>query len=683
MMIETGHPVNPDREVQVHGEPLVGQQQTVANLGEASINFAINSDATQERDSTLADSFKDGKWDRSIVDIPGVQGIRLSFRGKNELIDITPENTPKGVSRFVALTPGYDGKATEFIDADTLGSWVAANNGNGADIDPAASIEANLMMTMENQEHGDVVLITDTTPLGFATLLRGLSESGVVPEDQLSAHAKELLLLKSEKPTGEAEIRILEKALLNIAVLAKKNSLKPQKALEEYLGLLIGDSEALKQAEKNLQVATDEVVQEEVKCRYSHLHGEAVSTVIDSNSDAVWEAQKSGATMEQVSALRASLEADTSERIDNLFRESVVNLETVENREQRLIEFAEAEHLVLVHKDKGGLSLHGIIESMGDHVERDGSDGFYMPGARLRDTVHFTVNHTVSNASANHGMFNAEIGIQSNAVMPLADTVRQNGLPVSLYSVDTYFDHQVKIPEGSRIISVSNGTEDYALQTDSAGGYELVIPLTIDPDGAHNMLQEFAVNFNTDQTNRFGERVIYEAEEAFKKEHNRWEQQQAEAETLEPGHPLIETYKKLPEPTFAVALQQVITNHEIGRMSEDHMVRSDGQSAFIETEGFDKKLVSLAQEIGVGYGLHTYDQRFNRREEAMQSIFAEFKRALSDPSSTLNDVNSTELWKKVSSLEIDQIMTLLLHGYLSFEQNNFTSKKRKPGRVLR
>lgn len=125
---------------------------------------------------------------------------------------------------------------------------------------------------------------------------------------------------------------------------------------------------------------------------------------------------------------------------------------------------------------------NGAITSTSGHTD----------GTVPRDTVHFSMNHAVSSHMS--GNFEAR---PFTIVAPLAGMLEENGAPVRMADVDTYFladaDNSVHIPEGTVVIEMTKnpGSEPGILQPD--GRWLLNVDRLTSAEGVSQLANELQV----------------------------------------------------------------------------------------------------------------------------------------------------------------------------------------------
>ncbi|MDO8266179.1 MAG: hypothetical protein Q7T41_04540 [Candidatus Saccharibacteria bacterium] len=609
-----------------------------------------------------------GLWMRSIISIPGVEGFSFAFRGKQELPDVRTI-LPEGISRTVALTPVYRGRQTELLSTDTLAAWVHENNGFFGEVNSGRVIEANMEQANEDNEQGNMLLIADSTPLGIAVLVRGLVESGVVGNSQISKKAGELATLSGETPESieGADGKALVGSLQELAALSLEFSSNPAKALEIYLASLIGAPERRIAAQQIIDEAIPKFNDSQVMLRFPSQLSSVTRDLVKQDMDNLRTLMEAGVGDEERGMVgRLQSESFAGRRLQQ-FKESVSTIEDEPTRRGKLVDYARNEGLVLVHKDRARLSLGGKVGSLGDHIGAGTDAGFErVPGIRARETVHFTLNHTVSNAHEIHGDLNEGIDEQSNVVMPLSDTVEQSGLPINLFGVDTYFDHSVGIPENARIVTVSKKTESMSITTNQEGGYEITIP-----KGLTEEELEIFVGANYEQLGITG---LYTSADSLVQECSRALSEATELYDRSSENALArgddpKSVSEKPKPSLSRIVQDHLTQSAINELSGNRAVTSDGMSAYIQTNGFDKEIFRVAEEVGIRSGLHEYDDSVRFSERSQLKFLSQVTQQAEKGTIDTRQIDSSELWRALTDTRQEDIYRFIMHGYLSFEQN--------------
>lgn len=114
---------------------------------------------------------------------------------------------------------------------------------------------------------------------------------------------------------------------------------------------------------------------------------------------------------------------------------------------------------------------------------------------------------------------------------------------------------------------------------------------------------------------------------------------------------LIEQYPEL-QTVLSEAMRQTIVKLEIQKMGGESVI-SDNQSAFIETNGFDKKVNATAKSLGIRIGLHVYQPEIGL-ERAYGRLMTEATKFIEAPRIVDGKQQGTEIqradfdWQKYS-----------------------------------
>lgn len=272
---------------------------------------------------------------------------------------------------------------------------------------------------------------------------------------------------------------------------------------------------------------------------------------------------------------------------------------------------------------------------------------------RFRDSLHFSLNHPVE--SHIMGSFDER---PFTVISPVDKLMEYNGAPAVLFGVDTYFMGDVGggvvLPPETTIlemhtdahrpaIDVTNGeiaikAKDYTVEDikQIAQAYTVRVygeQLVPDTDAVEYMVSRLSRNLIStheiykaihdpmDEAQLQQYREI-QGEDWYKTYTERQELCKFLGSKMIPGEArheserhvidvLLEIVKsdelleKFPalDSALAGALRRCFVQQEIVRQGGE-VVQSDGMSAYIETPGFDNKVIDLAKELGVRSGLH-------------------------------------------------------------------------------
>lgn len=536
---------------------------------------------------------------RTEFSFPQAEGVTLVFRGREELPTLAGEQTTS--HSIVPEEAPWRTSQTEYQ------GWLGTTSGSTPFRDPfERAIE---------QGHERVRLIATSTPYGIVSTALRLAEAGVTQPD----------------PEQLLKLQDLQSQLRNGEESPEVDKLYDQ--IFAASALKIGEESLDRVAEHE---GNDQALMEVVLA----LSGdEAAQTIVQAK---LQEVERRDQQRHQ---------HDYQERYN--YPEGIQYKPPGEKLTEEELKLVEQEHLIAVHTTP---TMPQLDESTGTRrlfpTASYGEAGDKIP----RNTLHFSLNHPVE--SHIEGNFNNR---PYTVITPMAETLEANGRPTVLNGVDTFFTLDPKsgleLPQGSIILEVSheddtpgielngdtlvlkgehltssdmheqlafithryvdqllppNGPRDQAevmravsqMLLQSTNSLRSVLPQDIE----HDILPEYFIKQMDAMKKLLADTLSQNGGESVGVDSLNGDQKlevlQKAIQRLYTEDGLIEQYPEL-SGLLTEAMRQTLVKLEIAHMGGE-VVDSDNQSGYVETKGFDERVVALGKQLGVKLELHNY-----------------------------------------------------------------------------